>query len=330
MQTEFAQMNMKPPFKTPTLLFVFILSIVLTSISCEDKKSNKSENIDKKTKQKDSIVEIPEEKITPPLVINYKIDSLNTSVELDSFKSRYSEAQQKVIYAINRIEANKVRIGKSIVIPDTLFNDIFNYSPFPKNMELLRDIPKTVLISQRIQGFALYENGNLIKWGPVSSGKNSTPTPNGLHYGNYKAKKKISTVDEAWVLPYYFNFMNFEGVGVHQYALPGYPASHACVRLYMDDAQYIYDWAKQWELNSNGRKVLRNGTPFMVFGAYDYENESPWLQLARDRLNNNLIDEEMDTLKDYVAKYNEYIKTIDPNDLEKELSLDEGTIVTYN
>jgi glucose-6-phosphate isomerase len=124
--------------------------------------------------------------------------------------------------------------------------------------------------------------------------------------------------------------MNFEGVGVHQYALPGYPASHACVRLYMDDAQYIYDWAKQWELNSNGRKVLRKGTPFMVFGTYDYENESPWLQLATDRLNNNLIDEEMDTLKDYVAKYNEYIKTIDPNDLEKELSLDEGTIVTYN
>jgi hypothetical protein len=235
-----------------------------------------------------------------------------------------------VIYAINRIEANKVSIGKSIVIPDTLFNDIINYSPFPKNMELLKDIPKTVLISQRVQGFALYENGNLIKWGPLSSGKKSTPTPNGLHYGNYKAKRKISSVDEAWILPYYFKFMNFEGVGVHQYALPGYPASHACVRLYMDDAQYIYDWAKQWELNSNGRKVLRNGTPFMVFGAYDYENESPWLQLARDRLNNNLIDEEMDTLKDYVAKYNEYIKTIDPNDLEKELSLDEGTIVTYN
>ncbi|TXD94275.1 L,D-transpeptidase [Gillisia hiemivivida] len=321
---------MKPPFKTPTLLFVFVLSIVFSTVSCEDKKSNKSENTYEKTKQKDSILEIPEEKVDPPLVINYKIDSLKTSVELDSFKNRYSEAHQNVIYAINRIEANKVSIGKSIVIPDTLFNDIINYSPFPKNMELLKDIPKTVLISQRVQGFALYENGKLIKWGPLSSGKKSTPTPNGLHYGNYKAKRKISSVDEAWILPYYFNFMNFEGVGVHQYALPGYPASHACVRLYMDDAQYIYDWAKQWELNSNGRKVLRKGTPFMVFGTYDYENESPWLQLATDRLNNNLIDEEMDTLKDYVAKYNEYIKTIDRNDLKKELSLDEGTIVTYN
>lgn len=321
---------MTSPFKTPTLLAVFILSVIVSTISCKDKESKNSENSYEKTNQKDSIVEVPEEKVAPPMVINYKIDSLKTSVELDSFKNRYSEAQQKVISALNRIEPRRVRISENLVVPDTLFDDLYNYSPFPKNMELLRDIPKTILISQRIQGFALYENGNLIKWGPVSSGKKSTPTPNGLHYGNYKAKKKISTVDEAWILPYYFNFMNFEGVGVHQYALPGYPASHACVRLYMEDAQYIYDWAKQWKLNSSGRKVLRKGTPFMVFGKYDYENESPWLQLATDRLNNNLIDEEMNTLKNYVANYNEYIKTIDSNDLERELSLDEGTIVTYN
>ena len=124
--------------------------------------------------------------------------------------------------------------------------------------------------------------------------------------------------------------MNFEGVGVHQYELPGYPASHACVRLYMDDAQYIYDWAKQWELNSSGQKVLKKGTPFMVYGSYDYKSEAPWLQLASDRLNNNLIDEEMNTLKDYVAKYKEYIKTETPSNLEKELSIDEGTVVTYN
>ena len=323
-------MNIKTPFRAPSLLFVLLMSIILISISCEDKKSNQPENSDENAAPKDSIKQMPEEIVVPPLVINYKIDSLKTSVELDSFRNKYSEAHKKVIYALNRVEANKVRIGKSIVIPDTLFEDIFNYSPFPKKLDILSAIPKTVLISQRVQGFALYENGNLIKWGPVSSGKNSTPTPNGLHYGNYKAKRKISTVDDAWILPYYFNFMNFEGVGVHQYDLPGYPASHACVRLYMEDAQYIYDWAKQWELNSSGQKILKKGTPFMVFGAYDYKSEAPWMQLATDRSNNDLIDEELNTLKEYVSKYNEYIKTLNPNNLDKELSLDEGTVVTYN
>ncbi|WP_261376627.1 L,D-transpeptidase [Gillisia sp. Hel_I_86] len=298
--------------------------------SCTNKSGKSLDKDIKKNAEIDSTIALPKEKLEPPLVINYKIDSLKTSVELDSFKNRYSEAHLKVIYALNRIEARKVGKGKNLIVPDTLFEDIFNYSPFPKNLELICDIPKTVLISQRIQGFALYENGALVKWGPVSSGKQSTPTPNGLHYGNYKAKRKISTVNKEWILPYYFNFMNFEGVGVHQYALPGYPASHACVRLYMDDANYIYDWADQWELTSNGRDIIKKGTPFMVFGTYDYKSEVPWLQLAIDRLNNNLIDEEMNTLKDYVAKYNEYIKSIKPNDLEKDLSLEEGTIVTYN
>ncbi len=303
-------MNMKTLFKTPTVVTVFILSIVLGIISCDDNKSKESENESIKDEQQDSIVEIPVKKVEPPMVIHYKIDSLNTSVELDSFKNRYSEAQQKVIYALNRIELRRVRAGKNLVVPDTLFDDIFNYAPFPKNLELLRDIPKTVLISQRVQGIALYENGKLIKWGPVSSGKKSTPTPNGLHYGNYKAREKVSTVDDAWILPFYFNFMNFEGVGVHQYELPGYPASHACVRLDMADAKYIYDWAQQWELTSNGKYIHKNGTPFMVYGEYDYNSPAPWLQLAANNKSNEILDSELKTLEKYKAAYNADEKNI--------------------
>jgi hypothetical protein len=47
-------------------------------------------------------------------------------------------------------------------------------------------------------------------------------------------------------------------------------------------------------------------------------------------LNNDINNDEMATLKDYVAKYTEYIKTIDSSNLGKELSLEEGAIVTYN
>ncbi len=301
---------MKPQFKISSFrLFILIFSSLFI-YSCSNKSENKLDNSKYGNTKKDSLKSIAVEKIDPPLVITYRIDSLKTSVELDSFKNRYSEAQQKVIYALNRIEARKVRKGKSIIIPDTLFNDIYNYSPFPKEMSLLNDIPKTVLISQRVQGFALYENGKLIKWGPVSSGKKSTPTPNGLHYGNYKARKKISTVDDSWLLPYYFNFMNFEGVGVHQYELPGYPASHACVRLYMDDAKYIYDWATQWELTPNGRQIHKNGTPFMVFGEYDYSAAAPWLQLAENNKSNELLDSELKTLADYKTAYDKDEKNI--------------------
>ena len=310
---------MKPQVHISSSIILLLLSIILISVSCDNKADKDSENNIQKNNQKDSIIDLPKEKAEPPLVINYKIDSLKTSVELDSFKSRYSEAQQKIIYALNRIEARKVRKGKNLIIPDTLFSDIFNYAPFPNTLDLIKDIPKTVLISQRVQGFALYENGNLIKWGPVSSGKKSTPTPNGLHYGNYKAKRKISTVNDDWILPYYFNFMNFEGVGVHQYALPGYPASHACVRLYMDDANYIYDWATQWELTPNGRSIHKNGTPFMVFGEYDYKSPAPWFQLAENNDCNDLLESEIKTLTEYKASYDADEKNIrDFRDKEEE------------
>lgn len=251
------------------------------------------------------------EKEPPPFIVSYKLDSI---ADMAIWDSLYTPDEKKVIYALNRIEQVRVGAGVKLVIPDSLSPELSFYSPFPKELALLDSISKTVLIAQRIQAFGLYENGKLIRWGPVSSGKQSTPTPNGLHYGNYKAKRKVSTVNSSWILPYYFNFMNFQGVGVHQYLLPGFPASHACVRLDMDDAIFIYDWAKQWQLDSRGRTVEKNGTPFMVFGEYDFEAETPpWTALATDPEANFLNSAEMDTLSEYVKAYMN-----DPKNFKKE------------
>lgn len=241
------------------------------------------------------------EKEEPPYVITYHLDSI---ADIKVFDSTYNNQEKRIIYALNRIEAVRVSAGSILLIPDSLSTDLSFYAPFPRQLDILDSIPKSVLIAQRIQAFALYENGRLIKWGPVSSGKQSTPTPNGLHYGNYKAQRKVSTVNSSWILPYYFNFMNFEGVGVHQYLLPGFPASHACVRLDMDDAKFIYDWARQWQLDSRGRTIEKNGTPFMVFGDYDFTaGTPPWFSLASDPEANALNSSEFETLENYVQSY---------------------------
>lgn len=233
--------------------------------------------------------------------ISYTIDSLETREKVDSIINSYPQEELKTILALNRIEKNQLRPERPIVLPECPSDEFNTYSPFPENINFLQCIPKTVLISQRVQAFGLYENGDLVKWGPVSTGKNSTRTPNGLNYGNYKAKRKVSTVDESWILPYYFNFMNFEGVGVHQYALPGYPASHGCVRLYMDDAKYIFEWADMWDVE--GFRIARNGTPFMVFGEYDYDSEKPWINLSQNMKANDLTQEEVNTLEGYIQEY---------------------------
>lgn len=253
----------------------------------------------------DSIQKIKEvaEPIPEPLIINYHQDSIVSIKHRDSLFDLFSEEEERFVLLLNRIEKNRIKAGTQLVVPDTLLNDFLKYAPFPENLKVLDSIPKTILIAQRIQAFALYENGQLIRWGPVSSGKQSTPTPNGLNYGNFKSKRKISTVDPDWIMPYYFNFMNYYGVGVHQYLLPGYPASHACVRLDMEDAKYIYDWAETWELDSKGKYLVKNGTPFMVFGEYDFNGPVPWLALEKNPEANKLNTTELDTIKKYVKKY---------------------------
>lgn len=282
---------------------------VLTFTACESNQSESKKEavpeINRQSPEKEKEVKEIEEKKEPRMLVTYHLDSITNAAAVDSFQNRFSKEEQKFIFAINRVDPRRLDAGDRLVIPDTLTSNFLDYAPFPEELELLDSIPKTVLISRRVQAFAIYEEGMLKRWGPVSSGKESTQTPAGLNYGNYKSKNKVSTVNQDWLMPYYFNFMNFEGVGTHEYSMPGYPASHACVRLRKEDAVFIYDWAEQWNLDDSGQEVLKNGTPFMVIGDYDFDADVPWLELAKAPKSNFLNDAEMKTLESYVAEYYE-------------------------
>jgi len=237
----------------------------------------------------------------PVFKTTYSIDSIAGQKDLDSLGNRFDTEERKLIYALNRIDAHRIMPGTKLLIPDSLVKNLNLYTPFPKLLGVFDSINKAVVISKRIQAFALYEKGKLCKWGPVSTGKKTTGTPHGLYYGNYKAKRKVSTIDQSWVLPYYFNFMNFEGIGTHEYSLPGHPASHGCVRMTREDAQSIYNWANMWELEND--VVVQHGTPFMVIGTYDFDGVEPWLKLAENKDANNLKEEELDTLRVYAQRF---------------------------
>lgn len=183
-----------------------------------------------------------------------------------------------VILALNRIDRSHLRYGDTLIVPDTL-TAFVSYSPFPFVIDQLKDIPKIIFVSRKIQAFAAYHKGLLVRWGPTSTGKKSKQTPAGLFYMNWKAKKTISTIDPDWILPFYFNFENFEGAAFHVFDMPGYPASHACVRLLEPDAKWIYRWGEQWLIGKDGQTKEASGTPVVVFDDYPFGKRKPWKKI---------------------------------------------------
>lgn len=185
------------------------------------------------------------------------------------------------LLSLNRLDAQHLRKDQTIIVPSS-FDDTFALSAFPKEIPELKDTPKILLVSQRVQEFGAYEYGKLVRFGGVSTGKKSTQTPSKLYHTNWKGRLVTSTVDDSWIMPWYFNLDNFLGVSMHQYELPGYPASHSCVRLSEKDAIWAYDWAQEWKLSPD-EKLLENGTPVLIFGQYAYGETAPWKKLPENK-----------------------------------------------
>jgi len=209
-----------------------------------------------------------------------------------TFKKRYTAQQQHIILALNRVDFNNFNNVDSLIVPDSVWTDMNSYSPFPLHVQVLDEIDKMVFFSYPIQAFAVYENGHLVRWGPSSMGSKAHPTTTGLSFANWKSEEHVSTADDEWILKWNFNIRNKEGIGWHEYAMPGYPASHSCLRLLENDAKWLYDWADQWTVEQD-QHVLAEGTPVIVFGAYDFDGPKPWFALLENPDANKITEDDL-------------------------------------
>jgi len=196
-------------------------------------------------------------------------------------KDSLNSAQQKIIMVVNRVDMANLPNLDTLIIPNDVSGDIVYYLPFPLRLPFLDDVSKIVFFSYPAQAFAAYEYGNLLYAGPSNMGRKKDPTPTGLYFTNWKAEETTSTFNDEWILKWNFNIQNKAGIGWHQYALPGYPASHSCLRLLEDDARFLYKWADEWKLKGTDSIILK-GTPVIVFGTYPFDGRKPWLNLVAD------------------------------------------------
>lgn len=186
-----------------------------------------------------------------------------------------------IVLAVNRTDETNLSKMDSILVPTDLTGDLEFYLPFPHEAPFLEGVDKIIFFSYASQTFAAYEKGSLVLTGPTNMGRKKDPTPTGVFFTNWKAETTKSTFNDEWELKWNFNIENKLGVGFHQYELPGYPASHSCLRLREKDAKFLYDWAQEWDLIDD-ETVRFKGTPVIVFGSYPFDGAKPWLQLASD------------------------------------------------
>lgn len=203
--------------------------------------------------------------------------------------------QLQIVLAVNRMDKAHLTKKDSIIVPGDLTGDIEFYLPFPFEVPYLIPIKKIVFFSYPTQTFAAYENGELIYTGPTNMGRKRAQTPTGLFFTNWKAERTTSTFNDEWDLRWNFNIANKAGVGWHQYDLPGYPASHSCLRLLEKDAKYLYKWADQWILKDD-QNILVKGTPVIVFGKYDFAAPKPWFQLTNNPKALNISSAEIEKI----------------------------------
>ncbi|ACU07044.1 ErfK/YbiS/YcfS/YnhG family protein [Flavobacteriaceae bacterium 3519-10] len=263
-----------------TLILVALVAVV------QCKKEN-TQIVEEPVVPKDSAIQAE----NPKPEISYKpfvFPEDNKDSAMAVFNKQYSEEEQYTILALNRLDSKNKWRADTLAVPDQFDHTLMSYSPFPDNLQILADVNKFVLFSYPIQAYALYEKGRLVKWGPTSMGKKSAQTKQGLMFGNWKKELAISTVDSEWKLPYNFNVHNTLGIGWHQYDLPGFPASHSCLRLLMDDAKFLYKWADQWVLDEKGTSRIATGTSVIVFGEYNWGGKKPWKNLLDDPAANDV------------------------------------------
>jgi len=103
--------------------------------------------------------------------------------------------------------------------------------------------PLIISVSIQNQKVRVYDANGLFAESPVSTGMAGHPTPMGVFSIIQKHKFHHSNIYSGAPMPY-MQRITWSGVAMHAGVLPGYPASHGCIRMPMAFAVKMWNWTK--------------------------------------------------------------------------------------
>ena len=103
--------------------------------------------------------------------------------------------------------------------------------------------PLIIAVSIEQQKVRVYDANGLFAESPVSTGMKGHSTPMGVFSVIQKHKMHRSNIYSGAPMPY-MQRITWSGVAMHAGVLPGYPASHGCIRMPMAFAVKMWNWTR--------------------------------------------------------------------------------------
>jgi lipoprotein-anchoring transpeptidase ErfK/SrfK len=103
--------------------------------------------------------------------------------------------------------------------------------------------PLIISVSIAKQQVKIYDDNGVFAEAPVSTGMPGHPTPMGVFSVIQKHKLHHSNIYSGAPMPY-MQRITWSGVAMHAGVLPGYPASHGCIRMPTAFAMKMWNWTK--------------------------------------------------------------------------------------
>jgi hypothetical protein len=100
--------------------------------------------------------------------------------------------------------------------------------------------PILAIVSLRNQRITVYDANGWILRAPVSSGQKGRETPAGIFSVIQKVEEHYSNLYDDAFMPH-MQRITWSGIALHGGVLPGYPASHGCIRMPFDFAANLFD-----------------------------------------------------------------------------------------
>jgi hypothetical protein len=113
----------------------------------------------------------------------------------------------------------------------------------PENESAKPQGPLIIAISIDRQNLRIYDANGFFAETPISTGMRGHPTPMGVFSVIQKHKFHHSNIYSGAPMPY-MQRITWSGVAMHAGVLPGYPASHGCIRMPMAFAMKMWNWTR--------------------------------------------------------------------------------------